>query len=75
MAPQLSIIVYKSDPVDLQTTRHTALFVSEGNGATGILLHVTDASGFFNFEQHPGIDSRYLPAINASSDAPESGPS
>jgi len=51
MAPQLYIIVYKGDPVDLQSTRHTALFISENNQATGDLLDLGGAAGFFAFER------------------------
>lgn len=51
MAPRLYIIVYKGDPVDLQKTRHTALFISEDNQETGDLLHLAGAAGLSTFER------------------------
>ncbi|KIW14392.1 hypothetical protein PV08_07174 [Exophiala spinifera] len=58
MQPKLSIIVYRGDPVGLRTTRHTAPFITAGKGATGIVLHVTGAAGFFGFEQRQEDDPR-----------------
>lgn len=51
MAPRLYVIVYRGDPVDLQATRHTALFINEGSQETGELLHLAGSAGIFSFER------------------------
>lgn len=56
MAPRLYIVVFKGDPVDLQKTRHTALFISEDDQRYGDLLHVTGAAGTFGFERRQQVD-------------------
>ena len=56
MAPRLYIVVFKGDPVDLQKTRHTALFVSVDNQEKGDLLHVAGAAGVFAFERRKQVN-------------------
>ncbi|RMD39712.1 hypothetical protein DV735_g5421, partial [Chaetothyriales sp. CBS 134920] len=56
MAPNLCIVVFRGDPVDLQSTRHTALFVNEGSQLYGDLVHVTGSSGFYEFERKSEIN-------------------
>jgi|SRR5271155_6051877 len=57
MDAHLSIIVYRGDPVDLQKTRHTALFVTFADNST-VLIHVAGAAGFFSIEQMPQAQPR-----------------
>ncbi|OAL35372.1 hypothetical protein AYO20_05423 [Fonsecaea nubica] len=57
MAPRIYIVVYKGDPVDLQKTRHTALFIyddddnDDDDRGNGDILHVAGAAGLFVFER------------------------
>jgi hypothetical protein len=51
----LSIIVYRGDPVDAPTTRHTALFVEFENG-DNVLSYVVSGHGFFQHEESWNID-------------------
>jgi hypothetical protein len=46
----LNIVVYRGDPVDAQSTRHTAFFIEFSDGSN-VLSHVTGASGFFQVEE------------------------
>lgn len=67
MAPRLYIVVFRGDPVDLQKTRHTALFISEGSEEKGDLLHVTGAAGVFMFDRkkqsNPAASRNFLKKI------------
>ncbi|RVX68098.1 hypothetical protein B0A52_08237 [Exophiala mesophila] len=56
MGPKLYIAVFKGDPVDLQSTRHTALFIGEDNQAKGDLLHVNGSAGIFAFERRQDVN-------------------
>ncbi|RMZ84897.1 hypothetical protein DV738_g391, partial [Chaetothyriales sp. CBS 135597] len=55
MSARLSIIVYRGDPVDLQKTRHTALFVTFADGVTA-LIHAVGVAGDFGVDQRLNED-------------------
>ncbi|KAG4426857.1 hypothetical protein IFR04_000288 [Cadophora malorum] len=42
----LNIIVYRGDPVDVQSTRHTAFFIEYADGSN-LITHAVGAHGFF----------------------------
>jgi hypothetical protein len=46
----LSIIVYRGDPVDAQSTRHVAWYIQYADGSN-VLSHVTGGYGFFAHDE------------------------
>ena len=51
MPTPISILVYKGDPIDAPEFRHTSLFLELPSNP--VKLHVTGASGFFQFQEEP----------------------
>lgn len=47
---ELSIIVYRGDPLDFQRMRHTAFYIRYSDGSM-LLSQITGASGFFAYEE------------------------
>jgi hypothetical protein len=68
----LSIVVYRGDPVDAQSTRHTSFFIEFSDGGN-LVSHVTGGSGFFQLEEKwntsPPYESRHfermIPVVTA----------
>lgn len=46
----LSILVYRGDPVDAQSTRHTAFFIEYEDGSN-VISQVTGGHGFFQHDE------------------------
>ena len=46
----LNIIVYRGDPVDAQSTRHTSFFIEFSDGSS-VLSHAVGGHGFFEHEE------------------------
>jgi hypothetical protein len=55
----LCIIVYRGDPVDSMSNRHTAFFIEYSDGSN-VLCHIVGGSGFFEIEERWNIDPSNL---------------
>ena len=53
-----SIIVFKSEPVDYQKYRHTALFFEFEDGQPAVYIHATGTQRDFSVEQREGYNPR-----------------
>lgn len=55
MEATLSIVVFKGDPIDIQSNRHTALFVEMKDGSS-LLVHIVGAVGMFAKEVQENVE-------------------
>lgn len=68
MEANLSIVVFRGDPFDIQSTRHTALFVEMKDD--NLLVHIVGTVDMFNKEVvenvQPSRSSRFLRTIHVA---------
>jgi len=52
----ISIAVFKGDPLDCQRYRHTSLFITFANQDPSVIVHVVGPVGEFEFDTQDGCD-------------------
>ena len=55
MEATLSIVIFRGDPVDIQSTRHTALFIEMKDGSN-VMVHIVGTVGLFSKEVKENVE-------------------